>query len=172
MLYHRLLEALAQKGGPVCSLRNDATDRYLSGLLHVQVNDPGLRQSLIHSRGFCREHAWALSRAGDSLGIAILYKDQVAEAIRDLHLRVAGDQAPADRLFKRNVKYTYGANHGRRTQSLPEECHMGLLNGRGLSRTNGMCPMFGVRYRRINASVHLAVRSRSVPSATPCCARC
>jgi hypothetical protein len=85
MLYHRLLEALGEKGCPVCYVRNDATHRYLRDLLYEQVNDPGLRQSLIQSKGFCRPHAWALSRAGDILGIAILYKDQIEEAIRDLH---------------------------------------------------------------------------------------
>ncbi len=85
MLYHHLLEALGEKGCPVCYIRNDATDRYLSGLLYEQVNDAGLRHSLIRSKGFCRPHAWALSRAGDILGIAILYKDQIEEAIRDLH---------------------------------------------------------------------------------------
>lgn len=93
MLYHHLLEALGEKGCPVCYIRTEAADHYLSGLLHEQVNDPGLRESLIQSKGFCREHAWALSRAGDRLGIAILYKDQIAEAIRDLHrtIRAVGD---------------------------------------------------------------------------------
>jgi hypothetical protein len=85
MLYHRLLEALGERGCPVCYIRNDATHRYLRSLLYEQVNAPDLRQSLIQSKGFCRPHAWALSRAGDILGITILYRDQVEEAIRDLH---------------------------------------------------------------------------------------
>ncbi len=74
MLFHRLLDALGEKACPVCHICKDAVDRYLNGLLYEQVNDPGLRQSLIRSKGFCRQHAWALTRAGDSLGIAILYK--------------------------------------------------------------------------------------------------
>jgi uncharacterized protein DUF6062 len=81
MAYHRLLEALGEAGCPVCSLRHAAVHRYLEGILYESVNDVGLRQTLIRSRGFCREHAWELVGLGDSLATAIIYRDQVVQAI-------------------------------------------------------------------------------------------
>jgi hypothetical protein len=84
MTYHRLLEALAEPDCPVCALRSAAVHRYLEGILYESVNDVGLRHTLVRSRGFCREHAWELAAFGDSLATAILYKDQVVEAIEDL----------------------------------------------------------------------------------------
>jgi len=94
MLYHRVISALGQPECPLCHLRNEAVHRYLDDALYEQVNDPGLRHTLDLSRGFCREHAWALIRLGDSLAAAILYQDQVAlaqEAIREVQ-RVGGPQ--------------------------------------------------------------------------------
>jgi hypothetical protein len=84
MVYHRVLDALGEDGCPLCRLRREAVHRYLDSLLYESVNDVGLRQTLLRSRGFCAEHAWALVRLGDSLGTAIIYQDQVAEAIRDV----------------------------------------------------------------------------------------
>ncbi len=84
MMYHRVLDAFGEKGCPICSLRNEAIHRYLDSVLYEHVNDPELRKTLIQSRGFCRDHAWALSRRGDSLGVAILYKDQVQEALAQI----------------------------------------------------------------------------------------
>lgn len=81
MASFRVLEALGEGGCPLCALRAAAVDRYLDSLLYEQVNDPDLRRALDRSRGFCREHALLLVRLGDSLGIAILYKDQVARAL-------------------------------------------------------------------------------------------
>jgi Family of unknown function (DUF6062) len=92
MAYHRLLEALGEPGCPVCSLRHAAVHRYLEGILYESVNDVELRKTLIRSRGFCREHAWELLGLGDNLGMAIIYKDQVAQAIEDLrHASVRRD---------------------------------------------------------------------------------
>jgi len=85
MLVHRLIEALAEKRCPICSIGREAVARCLEGLLYEQVNDPGVRQTLHRSKGFCRRHSWALTRAGDSLGSAILYRDQIEDAIGDVH---------------------------------------------------------------------------------------
>lgn len=84
MAYHRLLEALGEPGCPVCSLRHAAVHRYLEGILYESVNDVELRQTLIRSRGFCREHAWDVVGLGDSLATAIIYKDQIAQAIENV----------------------------------------------------------------------------------------
>ena len=58
MTYHDLREALAEPGCAFCRLVARAVDRYLRALLYESVNDPGLREKLRASRGFCRGHAW------------------------------------------------------------------------------------------------------------------
>jgi hypothetical protein len=85
LLYHRVMDALGGDRCPICAIAAAATDRYLRGILHEQVNDPELRAALARSKGFCATHAWALPRAGDALGAAILYEDQIEAAIVDVH---------------------------------------------------------------------------------------
>lgn len=97
MTYHRLLEALREPGCPVCSLRHAAVHRYLDSILYESVNDVELRNTLLRSRGFCREHAWELVGLGDSLGMAIIYKDQVAQALENM--RHAGGRSDGKRGF-------------------------------------------------------------------------
>jgi len=80
MTYHDLSEALAQAGCAVCRLVATATDRYLRSLLHESVNDPGVRERLRASHGFCCEHSWQLQRRGDPLGISILWRDLLTQA--------------------------------------------------------------------------------------------
>lgn len=87
-LFHSVREALGAEGCPICALRHQAVHRYLDALLYEQVNDPGLRRTLRRSRGFCREHAALLLAAGDSLGTAILYHDQVAAVLADVRAAV------------------------------------------------------------------------------------
>jgi hypothetical protein len=108
MVYHRLLEACGAQGCPICHLRNEGVRRYLDSLLYESVNDVGLRQVLLRSRGFCPAHAWELARFGDSLGIAIIYKDQMTEAIEAVRqaLRAAGA------LRRRGPWHADGARHG------------------------------------------------------------
>lgn len=88
--YHRLLEAFQAPGCALCLLSHEAVDRYLDGVLYEKVNDPDLRQSLARSRGFCRDHAWVLLGFGDSLGTALLYRDQVARALQDVRQAARG----------------------------------------------------------------------------------
>jgi Family of unknown function (DUF6062) len=71
--------------------------RYLEGILYENVNDVALRTTLIRSRGFCGSHAWGLVGVGDSLGTAIIYKDQVAQAIEDLQHASSGGRRGAGR---------------------------------------------------------------------------
>jgi hypothetical protein len=81
MTYHDLSEALARAGCAVCRLVAIATDRYLRSLLHESVNDPGVRERLRASHGFCSEHSWQLQRRGDPLGISILWRDLLTQAL-------------------------------------------------------------------------------------------
>jgi hypothetical protein len=81
MTYHDLREELVRPGCAVCRLVAHAVDRYLRGLLHESVNDPGLRERLRASQGFCPEHAWQLQRAGDPLAVSILWRDLLSGAL-------------------------------------------------------------------------------------------
>ncbi len=130
MAYYRVLEALGHQGCPICVLRGEAVHRYLDSFLYESVNDVGLRQTLLRSRGFCRAHAWELVPFGDSLGTAIVYKDQVDAAIRDVHeaARAAGTWRP------RGLRRWDGARDGgpaavlrrRRTPEVPcPACQVG-----------------------------------------------
>lgn len=104
--YFRVLEALEGPGCPLCLLRSSAVERYLDSLLYEQVNDPDLRQALARSRGFCREHAYVLVGLGDSLGTAILYRDQVGQALEAVRIarRRAGSTPPRPRWFPNGVQ--------------------------------------------------------------------
>jgi len=83
--YFTVLEAFQKaKGCAMCELETDATRRYLDSLLYESVNDPGVRENLIRSKGYCLRHAHLLLGFGDGLGTAILYQDQVCLFLRFL----------------------------------------------------------------------------------------
>jgi hypothetical protein len=78
MPYFTVLEALQKaKGCALCELEADGMRRYLDSLLYESVNDPGVRENLIRSKGYCLRHADLLLGFKDGLGTAILYQDQV-----------------------------------------------------------------------------------------------
>jgi hypothetical protein len=78
MPYFTVLEAFKKaKGCAFCELEADAAHRRLDSLLYESVNDPGVRDDLLRSRGYCPRHAHLLLGFGDGLGTAILYRDQV-----------------------------------------------------------------------------------------------
>lgn len=78
-VYFDLVEAMGEKGCPICLLTQRASKQYLTAILNEGVNDPPLRSKLRNSLGFCNAHAWMLRDIGDSLATAILYKDFVDE---------------------------------------------------------------------------------------------
>jgi hypothetical protein len=76
--YLMVLEAFQKaKGCAMCEMEAAATHRYLDSLLYESVNDPGVREDLLRSRGYCLRHAHLLLGFQDGLGTAILYQDQV-----------------------------------------------------------------------------------------------
>lgn len=82
-----IADALRELGCAACRLARDAEGRYLSSLLHEQVNDPGTRARLRASYGFCRGHGSDLLQLHSRLGVAILYRDfvetwQKSQAVR------------------------------------------------------------------------------------------
>ena len=85
--YHELLEALDERGCPVCRLAEESVEDAISAILHEQVNDAAFREQFLASGGFCRHHAWRLVLQHDILGTAILYRALLRDAGR--HRRVA-----------------------------------------------------------------------------------
>ena len=71
----KLLKAMAKPGCAVCHLVDEAVSRYLDSLLYENVNDPGTRDRLRASQGFCREHARKVAGMRDAFGLAIIYRD-------------------------------------------------------------------------------------------------
>jgi len=75
LTYYKLLEALKNKGCPICTLIEGNTQKYIVSFLYESVNDPGVRKRLRESNGFCSRHAWQLKEIGDGLGLSIVYED-------------------------------------------------------------------------------------------------
>lgn len=75
-----------QTGCPVCRLSARSVKRYLESLFYESVNDPGTRDKLIKSLGFCREHVQLLlnTRIADGLGASIIYENIVNVILRKL----------------------------------------------------------------------------------------
>lgn len=83
--YYELLDAVRNAPGcPLCNIEAACIRRYFGFLLHESVNDPGVREELIRSRGYCQRHAHYLRRHGNGFGIAILYQDQIELFLRSL----------------------------------------------------------------------------------------
>lgn len=74
-LYVALMENLRLSGCPVCRMGHEQEHRFIDSLFYEQVNDPGVRQDLKKSMGFCYTHALQVISFGDPLGNAIIYKD-------------------------------------------------------------------------------------------------
>jgi hypothetical protein len=78
-------EALREPGCLVCHLTVRSVARLLRSVAYEQVNDVRLRALLRRRGGFCTTHAhlW-LREAHNVLGTALIYKDVLEAALRDL----------------------------------------------------------------------------------------
>ncbi len=78
-------EALDGQGCPVCRLTLRAVDRFMAAIAYESVNDRPLRAELRATNGFCNPHAhrW-LVVARSVLGTAVIYKDVLTSALREL----------------------------------------------------------------------------------------
>jgi Family of unknown function (DUF6062) len=95
---HRLVEACAQPGCPVCSCLRDAAARHLAAVLAEHVTDPISRERLAGAWGFCAVHAGALRDMPEvALGTAIVYQALVERACRWLEETARGDAKVPDR---------------------------------------------------------------------------
>ncbi len=78
--------ACHQPGCPVCTLVQRAGARYIEGTFNESMLDPGVRQKLVDSQGFCYEHTWQSInvKLSDALGHAILFQDLVRDAMQTI----------------------------------------------------------------------------------------
>jgi hypothetical protein len=78
-------DAVKEPGCAVCRLALRSVARLLRSVAYEQVNDLGLRAALRKRGGFCTLHAhqW-LREAHSVLGTALIYKDVLEAALRDL----------------------------------------------------------------------------------------
>lgn len=106
--FHEVKGALAQEGCPICRLTAEVVERHLDFMLWERVTDPDLRREVRQARGFCREHTWALVRAGASLGIAILLQDVLQDLCTVLENN-ASQQTGRARRSRRGLRGLGGA---------------------------------------------------------------
>ena len=80
---YELRLACQKPGCPVCTLVQRAGARYIEGTFNESMLDPGIRQKLAESMGFCYEHTWQSIdlKLSDALGHAILYQDVVRHVL-------------------------------------------------------------------------------------------
>jgi hypothetical protein len=81
--YYELLDACRQKECPICTKLRKAGRQYIDSLLYERVNDPGVREALRQSRGFCVRHTREAIELGDRLGMAIIYEDLLSRTLED-----------------------------------------------------------------------------------------
>jgi uncharacterized protein DUF6062 len=101
--YFDLLEACAKPGCPQCRLSEKWVNSYLDAIMYESVNDPGTREQLHRSLGYCNEHAWRLpdTSGGAALGIAIIYRDLAGRILSALE---KARFVPANRLSLRQAQ--------------------------------------------------------------------
>lgn len=83
----RLEQAFEDPGCPICRLVLDQERKWLWFLLWENVNDPGIREQIAASWGFCPHHAWALVELerqswGEHVGTGTIYQDLLGRLLR------------------------------------------------------------------------------------------
>jgi len=78
--FFNLVDAMAEMGCALCRLVARAEHDALEALLYENVNDPGTREAMSASLGFCPTHAELASHMSDAFGIAMLYEALCREA--------------------------------------------------------------------------------------------
>ncbi len=119
MAFFDLVEACRDAGCPVCRLGREAAADTLDAILYESVNDPGIRDSLRRSWGFCAEHAPMLRQVEHAAGgVAIMYGDflrrareRLREAAEDAE-RLAASNSPGGRRRRRAPTAPLAARQG------------------------------------------------------------
>jgi hypothetical protein len=106
-VYYELRDALAGSGCAICALALRSLARYFDALAYESVNDPGIRDALRASRGFCAAHGQLLREARTAAGAAILCRDVLAAASETLEQLARPEHGRGlERLFGRNERAT------------------------------------------------------------------
>ncbi len=92
--YFDLVDAMKEKVCPLCLVIQKREYKYVDTLFYELVNDPGVREKLRKSYGFCTKHAQLVKKRGEPLGIAIIYQDICSTLV--------------ERMGKRQVLFTPG----------------------------------------------------------------
>jgi hypothetical protein len=93
--HHRLVDACARPGCPVCGCLREVASRHLAAVLAEHVTDPMSRARLAEAWGFCAAHATALREMPEvALGTAIVYHALVERACRWLDDAARAVEAP------------------------------------------------------------------------------
>jgi hypothetical protein len=80
--YFELRDACAEEGCPVCTLLVRFSLRTMDHFMYERVTDPGCREELLASRGFCNWHAWMLPKIHHSAsGTAVIHEHLLKEAL-------------------------------------------------------------------------------------------
>lgn len=102
--YYDLLEALPNKGCPVCQILQITTERFITYLLADRVLDGSTHRGLAARRGLCNQHINELNqRRGIVLPLAIFYKaamDEIVQVIKTPPSPVAAQRGFGNLLSK------------------------------------------------------------------------
>jgi len=114
--HYDLLIACTEPGCPVCRLSARSVKRYLENLFYESVNDPGTRDNLLKSLGFCSEHVNLLlnTRIADGLGASIIYENIVKVILREFPLELQSPSPSSSRQkgHSREIKRFISASSG------------------------------------------------------------
>ncbi len=91
--YFNLMDAFKEPGCPICSLVQENIHKFMDILLYEQVNDPGVRNEIRISLGFCSLHAWQLQKLGDPFGSAIIYEDLMKNLVDRMDRMVISEKS-------------------------------------------------------------------------------
>ena len=83
--FYDLLNACTQTGCPVYRIGAHSVKCYLESLFYEYINNPGARDNLLKSLGFCKEHAQLLliTRIADGMGASIIYANVIRKILRE-----------------------------------------------------------------------------------------
>lgn len=82
--YHAVLDAMGERGCPLCALVEGAVASNIECLIRECVLDVRTREAIRESRGFCREHTEQFIARAPVLPLAILAEDLTRLALEDL----------------------------------------------------------------------------------------
>ena len=81
--YFNMLDALKEKGCPLCRLSDKSAHSYFDAFLFENVTDREVSKKLRASGGFCREHSGKFLEFNDTLGAAVVYESLIYDLLNE-----------------------------------------------------------------------------------------